>query len=71
MLKKMRIRKHEVGLWLRYGDFKQLLGPGAYWLPSTTVFAPKEDYQALIPEAELDGYLRDIGVEEAGQLVAT
>jgi thiosulfate/3-mercaptopyruvate sulfurtransferase len=44
---------------------------GAYWLPSTTVFAPKENYQALISETELDGYLRDIGVEEAGQLVAT
>ncbi|ETW99805.1 MAG: hypothetical protein ETSY1_13655 [Candidatus Entotheonella factor] len=44
---------------------------GAYWLPSTTVFAPKENYQALISEADLDGYLRDIGVEEAGQLVAT
>ena len=44
---------------------------GAYWLPSTTVFAPKDNYQALISEAELDGYLRDIGVEEAGQLVAT
>jgi thiosulfate/3-mercaptopyruvate sulfurtransferase len=44
---------------------------GAYWLPSTTVFAPKESYQALIPEAELDRYLRDIGVEESGQLVAT
>jgi thiosulfate/3-mercaptopyruvate sulfurtransferase len=44
---------------------------GAYWLPSTTVFTPKENYQALISEAELDGYLQDIGVEEAGQLVAT
>lgn len=44
---------------------------GAYWLPSTTVFAPKDNYRALISEAELDGYLRDIGVEEAGQLVAT
>ncbi len=44
---------------------------GAYWLPSTTVFAPKDSYQALISESELDGYLQDIGVEEAGQLVAT
>jgi thiosulfate/3-mercaptopyruvate sulfurtransferase len=44
---------------------------GAYWLPSTAVFTPKESYQALISEAELDGYLQDIGVEAAGQLVAT
>ena len=36
MWKKIRIRKHEVGLWCRYGDFKRLLAPGAYWLPSTT-----------------------------------
>lgn len=44
---------------------------GAYWLPSTTVFAPKDSYQTLIPEDKLDGYLRDIGIEEASQLVAT
>ena len=45
--------------------------PGAYYLPSTTVFAQKESYQELISEEELDRYLRDIGVDEAGQLVAT
>ncbi|XAL98317.1 slipin family protein [Phycisphaeraceae bacterium D3-23] len=30
---KLRIRKHEVGLWFRHGDFKGLLSPGAYWKP--------------------------------------
>lgn len=44
---------------------------GAYWLPSTTVFAPKEDYQALIPEAELDRYLEAIGVDASAPMVAT
>ena len=44
---------------------------GAYWLPSTTVFAPKGAYQALIPEAELDHYLRQIGVDESAHMVAT
>jgi len=32
-MKRLRIRKHEVGLWFRHGDFKALLAPGAYWLP--------------------------------------
>ena len=30
---KLRIRKHEVGLWFRHGDFKRPLQPGAYTLP--------------------------------------
>ncbi len=33
MFSKVRIRKHEVGLWFRHGDFKQLLTSGAYRLP--------------------------------------
>jgi thiosulfate/3-mercaptopyruvate sulfurtransferase len=44
---------------------------GAFWLPSTTVFASKDTYQALIPEAELDAYLKDIGADQAPHLVAT
>ena len=32
-MKRIRIRKHEVGLWFRHGDFKTLLEPGAYWIP--------------------------------------
>lgn len=44
---------------------------GAYWLPSTTVFAPKENYQSLISEAELDSYLKEIGADHSPQLVAT
>ncbi|MCZ6873669.1 MAG: hypothetical protein O7G88_09090 [bacterium] len=41
---------------------------GAYWLPSTTVFAPKGAYQALIPEDELDRYLKQIGVDESAHV---
>ncbi|MEM9348592.1 MAG: slipin family protein [Planctomycetota bacterium] len=33
MFNKLRIRKHEVGLWFRHGDFKGLLAPGAYIMP--------------------------------------
>lgn len=44
---------------------------GAYWLPSTTVFAPKESYQALISESELDRYLQEIGIHPESQIIAT
>lgn len=44
---------------------------GAYWLPSTTVFASQGAYQALIPEPELDEHLKQIGADRAPQLVAT
>ncbi len=32
MFGKVRIRKHERGLWFRHGDFKRLLAPGTYRL---------------------------------------
>lgn len=44
---------------------------GAFWLPSTTVFASKGAYRDLISEAELDGYLQKIGADRAASLVAT
>ena len=37
MFTKFRVRKHEVGLWFRHGDFKQVLQPGAYWIPSLSL----------------------------------
>ncbi len=30
MFLKKRIRKHEIGLWFRYGDFERVLQPGVY-----------------------------------------
>ena len=44
---------------------------GAFWLPSTTVYASKGAYRDLIPEAELDHYLQEIGDDRAATLVAT
>ena len=44
---------------------------GAFWLPSTTVYASTGASRDLIPEAELDGYLRAIGADHAAHLVAT
>jgi 3-mercaptopyruvate sulfurtransferase SseA len=44
---------------------------GAFWLPSTTVYASKGAYRDLIPEAELDRYLQEIGADRAATLVAT
>jgi regulator of protease activity HflC (stomatin/prohibitin superfamily) len=29
---KVRIRKHQIGLWFRHGDFKRALLPGVHWL---------------------------------------
>ena len=34
---KVRIRKHEFGLWFRHGDFVRVLAPGAYWLPGRLI----------------------------------
>lgn len=31
-MRKIRIRKHEFGLWFRHGDFKALLDPGKRWM---------------------------------------
>jgi thiosulfate/3-mercaptopyruvate sulfurtransferase len=44
---------------------------GAFWLPSTTVYASQGAYRDLIPEDELDHYLQQIGADRAGNLVAT
>ena len=44
---------------------------GAFWLPSTTGYASTGAYRALIPEAELDRYLQEIGADRAASLVAT
>jgi thiosulfate/3-mercaptopyruvate sulfurtransferase len=44
---------------------------GAFWLPSTTVYASQGAYRDLISEAELDGYLQQIGADRAASLVAT
>lgn len=44
---------------------------GAFWLPSSTVYASKGDYLDLISEAELDRYLAEIGADQAQCLVAT
>jgi thiosulfate/3-mercaptopyruvate sulfurtransferase len=44
---------------------------GAFWLPSTTVYPSQGAYRDLIPEAELDRYLQEIGADRAACLVAT
>jgi len=44
---------------------------GAFWLPSTAVYAANGASRDLIPEAELDGYLEEIGADRATNLVAT
>lgn len=37
MTVRVNIRKHEIGLWFRRGNFKAPLAPGVYWSPSNVV----------------------------------
>ncbi len=34
---KIRIRKHQIGLWFHHGDFRRALLPGVHWFPSRLV----------------------------------
>ena len=45
---KIRIRKHEIGLWFRHGDFQRALLPGAYWFPGRLV-RPFRDWFDAVP----------------------
>ncbi len=71
MFTKLRIRKHEAGLWFRHGDFKQLLSPGSYWLLGRFIFKDRvEMIDRLAGKFEhklLDLLVTDAGV--AGRLV--
>ncbi len=33
----IRVRQHERAIWFRHGDFKRLLAPGAYFMPSRLI----------------------------------
>jgi thiosulfate/3-mercaptopyruvate sulfurtransferase len=44
---------------------------GAFWLPSTTVYPATGASRDLMPEAEFDRYLAEIGADRAASLVAT
>ena len=44
---------------------------GAFWLPSTTVYPAPGASRDLMPEAELDRSLAEIGADRAARLVAT
>ncbi len=67
MMIKTRIRKHEVGLRFRYGDFERVLQPGLHWAPLNLV-RPKrvriEVHDRL--ETRFEHELLDVLVEDAG-----
>jgi regulator of protease activity HflC (stomatin/prohibitin superfamily) len=44
---KVRIRKHQVGLWFRHGDFKQALLPGVHWTLGSLV-RPLRDHVQVV-----------------------
>ena len=71
MFAKIRIRKREVGLWFRHGDFKRLLTPGSYWLFSRLIFL---SYVQIVDRlaCKFEHELLDVLVDEpdvAAQLV--
>jgi len=47
MFGKVRIRRHERGLWFRNGEFQELLGPGAYRFVRTLWDAGGETVQVV------------------------
>ena len=47
MYLKIRVRKHEMGLWFRHGDFKRALAPGAYWMPGRFVRPFRDRFKAV------------------------
>ncbi|MEX0775709.1 MAG: slipin family protein [Phycisphaeraceae bacterium] len=62
MFNKIRIRKHEVGLWFRHGDFKYVLGPGAYLVPRR-LFGDKVEVVSKL-NTKFDHPLLDVLVRE-------
>ena len=66
--KRVRIRKHEVGLVFRHGDFVRVLGPGAHWLPGRLIGRDRvEIHGTLIPHFEhplLDMLVREPALRE-------
>ena len=62
MFRKVRIRKHEVGLWFRRGDFQRVLEPGAHWLDGLFRGGRLERFNTL--ETELKHRLLDVLVAD-------
>ena len=65
---KTRIKRHEVGLLFRHGDYRRGLGPGAYWLPARWLgLARVERVDTLAARFEhelLDVLLEDASLRE-------
>lgn len=62
---KIRIRKHEIGLWFRHGDFQRALLPGAYWFPARLVRPFRDRFDAVrILDTKFEHPLLDILVQD-------
>ncbi len=62
---KIRIRKHEIGLWFRHGDFQRALVPGAYWFPARFVRPFRDRFDAVsVLETKFEHRLLDIVVQD-------
>jgi len=77
MTLKIRIHKHELGLWFRHGDFKDVLEPGAFYMIGlalgydriqvvdtlATRFKHRQ-LEALVLEAQLRKYLHVVDLDD-------
>ncbi len=62
---KIRIRKHEIGLWFRHGDLQRALLPGAYWLLGRFVRPFRDRFDAVqVLETKFEHRLLDILVRD-------
>ena len=43
-LRKVRVRKHERGLWFRHGEFRKLLGPGVHYFAGRLLGGGRDEF---------------------------
>ncbi|MHC5065338.1 MAG: slipin family protein [Planctomycetota bacterium] len=77
MISKIRIQKHELGLWFRHGDFKGVLEPGAYALLGRLIGRDQieivdtlksrfrhQRLEALVLEEQLQSYMHIVDLND-------
>ena len=64
---KVRVRKHQVGLWFRHGDFKRALRPGAYWIVTGLPVLYRNRVEvARVLDTKFEHPLLDVMIDDAG-----
>src|SRR5688572_11450208 len=47
LLRKIRVRKHERGLWFRHGEFRQLLEPGVHHFAGRLIAGGRDQFTVV------------------------